>query len=164
MIKLAHIAAAATVAMFALPAAAAELRVSPEATPVVRVNVIGKTDAQVSAEIKSAAATVCAAERGPCVTNAVLNANRQYAAIKRVRDGAATARVEVVREDRAIVRVKVAGRTIEQINADIDAAAKAVCKAVGGTDTRACVDKALRNAKSQLREMQVASNDQFASR
>ena len=162
--KFACLAAAAAAALIAAPAAAADLRVSRTPTPVVRISLIGKTDAQVTSEIASAASTVCGAPGGPCVQTAVRNATRQYAAIKRTRD-AGTTKVEVIREDRASVRVKIAGRSIEQINTDIDAAARTVCKAVGGADFRGCVDKAARSAKTQLRDMQVASaGDQFAAR
>ncbi|RAK64246.1 hypothetical protein [Phenylobacterium kunshanense] len=161
--KFACLAAASAAALVAMPAAAADLRVSKEPVPMVRISLIGKTDAQVSAEIKNAAATVCNAEAGACVQTAVLNANRQYTAIKRARDGGAT-KVEVIREDRASVRVKIAGRSMDQIHADIDSAAKAVCKAVGSADFRTCVDKASRNAKTQLRDMQVASIGEFAAR
>lgn len=162
--KFACLAAAAAAALIAAPAAAADLRVSPTPSPVVRISLIGKTDAQVQSEIQAAAATVCDAAGGPCVQTAIRNANRQYAAIKRSRD-AVVHKVEVLREDRASVRVKIAGRSIEQIDADIDAAAKTVCKAIGGADFRGCVDKAARSAKAQLRDMQVASaGDQFAAR
>ena len=161
--KFACLAAAAAAALFALPAAAADLRVSQTESPVVRINLIGKTDAQVSSEIKAAASTVCGAEGGLCVQTAIRNANRQYAAIKKSRD-AVTTKVEVIREDRATVRVKIAGRSLEQINADIDSAAKTVCKAVGSADFRTCVERAARNAKTQLRDMQVASAGEFAAR
>ena len=154
---------AAAVAMIAVPAAAADLRVSPTPSPVVRISLIGKTDAQVASEIQAAATTVCDAAGGPCVQTATRNATRQYAAIKRARD-AGTTKVEVLREDRATVRVKIAGRSMEQIDADIDAAARTVCKAIGGADFRACVDKAARSAKTQLRDMQVASAGEFAAR
>lgn len=160
--KFVCLAAAASAALVAMPAAAADLRVSQQPTPVVRISLIGKTDAQVAGEIKTAAATVCAAESGPCVEAAVRNANRQYAAIKRARDGGAT-KVEVAREDRATVRVKIAGRSLEQINTDIDAAARTVCKAVGASDQHACVDQASRDAKSQLRDMQVAMAAEFGA-
>lgn len=157
-------AAAATALMIAAPAAAADLRVSPTPGPVVRISLIGKTDAQVASEIQAAATTVCEAASGPCVQTAIRSANRQYAAIKRSRD-TVVAKVEVLREDRATVRVKIAGRSLEQIDADIDAAAKTVCKAIGGADFRGCVEKASRTAKAQLRDMQVASaGDQFAAR
>lgn len=162
--KFACLAAAAAAALIAAPAAAADLRVSRTPTPVVRINLVGKTDAQVTSEIQAAAGVVCGAPGGPCVQTAVRNATRQYAEIKRTRD-AGTTKVEVIREDRASVRVKIAGRSIEQINTDIDAAARTVCKAVGGADFRGCVDKASRSAKNQLRDMQVASaSDQFAAR
>lgn len=162
--KLAYLAATAAVTLVATPAAAANVRVSREPTPVVRVNVIGKTDAQVAAEIKAAAATVCSATFSPCVEAATANANRQYAAIKRALGGAGGTRVEVVREARHSIRVKVAGRSIEQINADIAVAAKTVCKSVGGPDYRNCIDQASRDAKSQLRDLQIASAEKFAAR
>lgn len=161
--KFACLAAAAAATLLALPAAAADLRVSRTESPVVRISLIGKTDSQVSREIADAAGKVCEGEGRACVQASIRQANRQYAAIKRSRD-AVTTKVEVIREDRATVRVKLAGRSIEQIHADIDAAAKTVCKAVGGADFRGCVDKATRNAKNQLRDMQLASTDRFAAR
>lgn len=162
--KFACLAAAAAATLFALPAAAADLRVSRNPSPVVRIAIAGKTDAQVAAEIKAAAATVCGADAGSCAQTAVREANRQYAAIKRSRV-APTAKVEVAREDRTSVRVPVTGRSLAQINADIEVAAKSVCKAVGASDFRGCVDKASRSAKSQLREMAVVPGaEQIASR
>jgi hypothetical protein len=54
---------------------------------------------------------------------------------------------------------------VEQINFDIDYAAKTVCRAIGAGDFRGCVDSATRNAKAQLREVaQVARPAQVASR
>lgn len=153
--KFACLAAAAAAAFVAAPAAAADLLVSRDPVPMVRISVVGKSDVQVAGEIQAAAAEVCAAEAGACVDAAVRKANRQYAAIKRNREVAMT-RVEVVREDAASVRVAVAGRTLDQIHADIDVAARAVCKAVGGGDYRGCVEQASRSAKAQLREMTVA--------
>jgi len=162
--KFACLAAAAAATLFALPAAAADLRVSRNPSPVVRIAIAGKTDAQVASEIKAAAATVCGADAGSCVQTAAREANRQYAAIKRSR-GAPTAKVEVAREDRTSVRVPVTGRSLAQINADIEVAAKSVCKAVGASDFRGCVDKAARSAKAQLREMAVVPGaEQVASR
>jgi hypothetical protein len=162
--KFACLAAAAAATLFALPAVAADLRVTRTESPVVRISLIGKTDAQVAGEIEAAAGKVCEGETAACVQASIRQANRQYAAIKRSRD-AVTTKVEVIREDRATVRVKLAGRSLDQIHADIDAAAKTVCKAVGSADFRGCVDKASRNAKNQLRDMQVASaGDQFAAR
>ncbi|MFZ5720994.1 MAG: hypothetical protein ACOY5Y_16150 [Pseudomonadota bacterium] len=153
--KFACLAAAAAAALVAAPAAAADLLVSREPTPVVRISVVGKSDAQVTSEIQAAAAEVCRAETGACVQSAIRKANRQYSAIKRNREVAMT-RVEVLPGDSASVRVAVAGRTLEQIHGDIELAAKSVCKAVGGADYRGCVEKAARSAKSQLREMTVA--------
>ena len=163
--KFACLAAAAVAALIAMPAAASDLRVSRTPSPVVRISIAGKTDAQVANEIKAAAVTVCGAAAGPCAQAATREANRQYAAIKRSQGAAETTKVEVVREDRASVRVKLAGRSPAQIDADIDAAAKTVCKAVRASDFRGCVDKATRSAKSQLREMAVAPGaERLASR
>lgn len=153
--KFACLAAAAAAALIAGPAAAADLLVSREPTPTVRISVVGKSDAVVASEIQAAAAEVCGAEAGACVQASVRKANRQYEAIKRNREVAMT-RVEVIRDDHVSVRVAVAGRTLEQIHSDIDVAAKAVCKAVGGADYRGCVEQAARSAKAQLREMTVA--------
>lgn len=153
--KFACVAAAAAATLIAMPAAAADLLVSRTPNPVVRISVVGKTDVQVASEIQAAAATVCGAETDACAQAAVRKANRQYAAIKRNREVAMT-KIEVVRQDRASVRVAVAGRSMEQIHADIDVAAKSVCKVVGGPDFRGCVEKASRSAKAQLRDMTVA--------
>jgi len=162
--KFACLAAAAVAALIAMPAAASDLRVSRTPSPVVRISIAGKTDAQVANEIQAAAVTVCGAPGGPCAQTATREANRQYAAIKRSRSSAET-KVEVVREDHASVRVKLAGRSPAQIEADIDAAAKTVCKAVRASDFRGCVDKATRAAKTQLREMAVAPGaERLASR
>ena len=114
----------------------------------------GKTDAQVSSEIKAAAATVCGVTAGDCVDTAVHSAANQYAAIKRAAQRDANpAKLDVAREDRATIRVKVTGRTPEQINSDIDLAANTVCRAVGAGDFRGCVTSASRSAKSQLHEI-----------
>lgn len=153
--KFACLAAAAAATLIVTPAAAANLLVSRTPTPVVRVSVVGKADAQVASEIRAAAVTVCGAETGACVQTATRDAKRQYDFIKRSRD-AATTRVEVIREDRASVRVKVAGRPVDQIHADIDNAAKTVCRTLGGADYRTCVEQASRSAKAQLGDMTVA--------
>ena len=161
--KLAALAVATAAALIAIPAVASDVRVSRAPTPVVRIAIAGKTDAQVTAEIKAAAATVCSAKIGECVDIAVRGANNQYAAIKRAKQRDANpAKVEVAREDRATIRVKVTGRSLEQITSDIDVAAKSVCKAVGTGDVRGCVAQATRSAKAQLREM--GQSQQVASR
>lgn len=157
-------AAAATLTAFAaVPAAASELRVSREPIQTIRIAIAGKTDAQVNSEIKAAAATVCGVAAGDCVDATLRSATNQYAAIKRAAQRDANpAKLDVAREDHATIRVKVAGRTVEQINGDIDLAAKTVCKAVGAGDFRSCVASATRSAKSQLREITLAQ--QVASR
>ena len=74
--KFVCLAAAAAATLFALPAAAADLRVSRNPSPVVRIAIAGKTDAQMTSEIKAAAATVCGADAGSCVQTATREATR----------------------------------------------------------------------------------------
>jgi hypothetical protein len=162
------VAVAVLAALIATPAlAAAGLPVS--SAPVVRIALAGKSDAQVATEIKAAANTVCAAASGPCFAAAVREADSQYAAIKRARvhDAAVAqlSKIEVVRDDRATVRVKIAGLSPQQIDAQIAVAAHSVCRAIGAGDFRACVNAAVRNAHAQLQEAsQDARPAQVASR
>lgn len=159
-------AVAALAVLVATPALAAGLPVS--SAPVVRIALAGKSDTQVASEIRVAATSVCAVAAGPCVEAAVRDAERQYVAIKRAR-GADTAqaqvsKIEVVREGRATMRVKIAGLTTEQVDAQIDLAARSVCRAVGG-DFRSCVSTATRNAHAQLQDVaQDTRGAQVASR
>lgn len=166
--KFAALAIPAALAVLAAVPAAADVRVSSEPVAIVRVSIVDKTDAQVAADIKAAAQDVCRTAFGPCVEQAVAGARSQYAAIKRARRNGAVAaqmsKVEVIREDRATIRVKVAGRPADQISADIDVAARSVCKAVNAGDFMGCVGKATREAKAQLREMAEARPAQVASR
>jgi hypothetical protein len=165
--KFAALVVATAAAIIAIPAAASsfssDVRVSRNATPVVRIAIAGKTDAQVTSEIKAAAATVCNAADGDCMDQAIAGAKSQYSAIKRAQQRDANlAKVEVVREDSATIRVKVTGRTMAEVTADIDVAAKTVCKVVGAGDFRGCVSTATRSARSQLRDLGQAQ--QVASR
>lgn len=167
MIKLVALAAVA-VAAFALPATAADLRVSSLANPVVRIPVAGKSAEALSAEIAAAAETVCGrpdTAKGGCVSLAIHDANRQLAAIKRAHDAAASG-VEVARNDPTTVRVSLKGKSSAQIEADIATAARSVCKASTGHGNGwtfdACVASSVRDAKSRLAQAnlgrQVASN------
>ena len=98
-------------------------------------------------------------------------ANSDFNAINRSRQAAAptpvrAAKLEDGRADVATVRVAVAGRTNEQIQADIAAAANTVCKATNdyAPDYRACVTGAVRSAKVQLRQLARAQgSSQLAS-
>jgi hypothetical protein len=167
LIKLATLVAVAASA-FALPAAAAELHVSSVANPVVRIAVAGKSAETLSAEIAAAAETVCGrpdTAKGGCVSMAVRDANRQLAAIKRAHEAAASG-VEVARNDPTTVRVSLKGKSVAQIDADIAAAARSVCKASTGHGNgwtfEACVNASVQDAKSRLAaastSRQVASN------
>ena len=167
MIKLATLAAVA-VSAFALPAAAADLRVSSAANPVVRIPVAGKSAEALAAEIGAAAESVCGrpdTAKGGCVSLAVRDANRQLAAIKRAHEAAASG-VEVARNDPTTVRVSLKGKSSAQIDNDIAAAARSVCKASTGHGNGwtfdACVSASVQDAKSRLvaasTSRQVASN------
>jgi hypothetical protein len=160
------LAATALTVAFASPAAASEVRVAKTSTPVVHVSLVGKSVAQIDADIQAAAATVCGDAKGPCAAAAVRDANHQLAAINRAHARAnEPSKVDVARADPKSVRVAVTGRSLAQINADIDAAAKTVCKSESSSSYRDCVDGAVRSAKAQLREMAQASRpEQVASR
>lgn len=140
MKTLAAIAALATAAILAAPAAAA--------TTEVRVSVTGKSAAQVQGEIKTAAATVCGAHDLTCVDDAILNARRQLVQINRARLTGGVAAQSV-----SVVRIAVKGKTRDQLHAEIRTAAQTVCKA-GQRATvisyQACVADTVRNAKAQL--------------
>lgn len=167
MIKFATFAAVAALTAFAAaPASAADLRVA--SNPVVRIPVAGKTAEVLSAEIQAAAEKVCDqpdAGKNGCVAVAVRDANRQLRAINRAHDLAA-GRVEVARNDPTVVRVSLKGKSSAQIDTDIDAAARSVCKASTGYQAGpvfgACVSASVRDAKSRLAQAvttrQLASN------
>ena len=166
MIKLSAIAAAAAVvSAFAAPAFATDLHVSSKTVTAVHVPLAGKSAAQVTADIKAAAETVCGdANAAPCIALAVSDANRQLNAIRRAHDTAG--KVEVARNDPSTIRVSLKGKTNEQILVDVDAAAQSVCKAAthstAGVAFSACVSTSARDAKERLaditRRQQVASN------
>ena len=152
-------ALAATVAAFAAPSLAAEAAPSLNVQSV-RIALAGKSVAQVRAEIRDAATTVCGVPAGDCWTASVRKATSDFYAINRARQAAnptpvRSARLEDGRADVASVRVALAGRSDEQIQADIAAAADTVCKATNGyaPGYRACVVGAVRSANEQLRQM-----------
>ena len=164
-------ALAATVAAFAVPSFAAEASPSQLNVKSVRIALTGKTVAQVRAEIRDAATTVCGAAAGDCWNTSVRKANSDFNAINRSRQAAAptpvrAAKLEDGRADVATVRVAVAGRTNEQIQADIAAAANTVCKATNDYAPyyRACLTGAVPSAKVQLRQLARAQgSSQLAS-
>ncbi|MFZ3005473.1 MAG: hypothetical protein WA047_04810, partial [Phenylobacterium sp.] len=71
-------ALAATVAAFAVPAFAAEAPSSQLNVQSVRIALTGKTVAQVRAEIRDAATTVCGAAAGDCWNTSVRKANSDF--------------------------------------------------------------------------------------
>ena len=166
MIKLSAIAAAVVVvSAFAAPAFATDLHVSSKTVNAVHVPLAGKNDVQIAADIKTAAATVCAdAKAESCIALAVSDANRQLSAIRRAHDTAG--KVEVARNDPSTIRVSLKGKTNEQILLDVDAAAQSVCKAAThstiGLAFKSCVETSSKDAKQRLaditRRQQVASN------
>lgn len=155
-------------AFAAAPAAAGEVRVSSHENPVVRIPVAGKSADALRVEISAAAETVCGrpdTAKNGCVAVAVRDANRQLKAINRAHEVAA-GRVEVARADPTVVRVSLKGKSAAQIDSDIDAAARSVCKASTGASVGPafgeCVAASAKDAKTRLAQsvtgQQVASN------
>jgi hypothetical protein len=168
LIKFVTLAAVvAASALASTPALAGDLRVSSHESAVVRIPVAGKTADALKIEISTAAETVCGrpgAARSDCVAVAVRDANRQLKAINRAHDLTA-GRVEVARNDPTSIRVSLKGKTPAQIENDIDAAARSVCKASTGAAAGpvfgSCFSASVRDARSHL--AQVVSNRQIAS-
>ena len=168
MIKVAALATVLAVSALAFgPAVAGDLRVSSHENSVVRIPVAGKTADALKIEISAAAETVCGrpdTAKNGCVAVAVRDANRQLKAINRAHDVTA-GRVEVARNDPTTIRVSLKGKTPVQIDNDIDAAARSVCKAstgaAAGPAFGSCFSASVRDAKSRL--AQVATNRQVAS-
>jgi hypothetical protein len=152
MKKFAILAAIAAVSAVAVPASAAQL---------VRISLADKSTAQIDAEIRAAAQTVCTDRKAvvsdECVTITISDANRQLGAIAKARVTKTVARREAV----TIMRISLKGKSAEQINADIKLAAETVCKAANTSgsraEIRACVGGTVRSAKAQLQAMTVAS-------
>ncbi|MDB5457331.1 MAG: hypothetical protein JWP92_2916 [Caulobacter sp.] len=176
MIKLAALSALAlTTALVALPAAAADLRISPNGAAVVRVSLAGKSSVQIQADLKAAADTVCAAQgnmRGEslraCVTASLRDARSQLVRINPALASAKPTKVLVAREDKSVIRVAVAGKSELQLSAEINTAAETVCKVSTGTTIgasfRSCVTGAVKDANAQLREIAQARPQLLASR
>ncbi len=168
MIKLTAFASVVALsALVAVPAGAAELRVSSPSAPIVRIAVAGKSAAQLNAEIKSAAENVCAQADGvsvTCVQDAVDDANDQLSALAASHRSVATANLSIERDGPATMRVSLKDKSPEQIEADIREAAAKVCKEDNdGAEFNACVDAAVADAKYQLRTVaQVGSSRELA--
>ena len=159
MMKFAALAVAfAASTLMVAPASAADLRVSSPANPSVRISVQGKSAAQMTAEIKAAAISVCSNSQGldnNCVSEAIRDANGQWNAIGAAHYVAASTNVRVSREGPASIRVSLQGKTPDQVDTDIAAAAHVVCKveSTGGSDYLSCVAAAVDDAKAQLRSV-----------
>jgi len=155
--------------LMAAPASAADLRVSSPANPSVRISVAGKSSAQMTAEIKAAAISVCSNGQGldnTCLSDAIQDANSQLGALTAAHRIAASTNVRVSREGPTSVRVSLKGKTPSQVDTDITAAAHAVCKesSIGNSDYLSCVTAAVDDAKVQLRSVaQLDRPRQFVS-
>jgi len=145
--------AAASVLAAAAPAAAAD-QVS-----AVRISVEGKTFGQVNGEIRAAAMAVCGAVDELCVSAAVNDGLRQYRAIRRANHAPATAQahVELLAGGVYAMRVSLKDKTQTQIEADIQAAAQAVCRptSLDRSDFADCVGGAVRGAQERLHALQA---------
>lgn len=152
MLKFAAVSALAAVAALAAAAPAS-------AAPVVRIPVAGKTFVQVDGEIRAAAAAVCGGADDICVSAAVSDGLRQYRAIVRTRRAptAAAPRIELTAAGVYAARVSLKDKTQPQIEADIRAAAKAVCEptTLGVAEFDACVGVAVRQAQGRLQALQA---------
>jgi len=166
MNKFSAFAVAAAVTLLSGAAAqAADLRVSTSLTPVVRVSLAGKSAAQIDAEIKTAAQTVCTTTKNlvdkDCANSAVADARRQLSSAPKVRSPGI--KLEIARNDAQVARVSLKGKTPAQIDADIEAAARTVCSAArnfNNVEYRACVARSVRAAKTQLRTVAEAGKPQ----
>ncbi len=151
MKKFAFLAAVAAVSAVAAPASAAHL---------VRISLADKSTAQIDAEIRAAAQSVCT-DRKPsdsteCVAAAISSANRQLNGIIKAR----SAQTPTRREALTVMRVSLKGKSADQIHADIKRAAETVCwasKPASQIDYRACVGGAVRSAKAQLQAAAVSA-------
>ena len=169
MIKFASVAAVFAVsALIAAPASAANLRVSSPNDPVVRIAVNGKTVAQLNTEISAAATAVCGAGADDatkaCYRDAVSDADSQLAAITRASQS--SAKLEVAKAGPSSMRVSLVGKSPAQIDDEIDAAARSVCKvtAADRSEYADCVSAAVADAKVQLHYIAKADKpEQLAS-
>jgi hypothetical protein len=152
MKKFVILAAIAAVSAVAVPASAAQL---------VRISLVGKSTAQIDAEIRAAATSVCtdrqAVVSNDCVIATIGHAQRQLSGFSKARSTKAPARREAV----TVVRVSLKGKSADEIQSEIKQAAATVCKAANSSgshaDYRACVGGAVRAAKAQLQAATASS-------
>ena len=155
MLKFAAFAAIATASVIAAaPASAAS-------ADSVRIQVAGKTAAQVNAEIVSAAEQVCQGEFN-CYGEALRQAHKQLARLTSQGGRPEEMRLTLLAGGVYAMRVSLVGKSADQLNADIGRAASAVCRpTTSGFDYATCVHTAARTAQDELRArsgQKVASN------
>jgi len=126
----------------------------------IRISTANKAAAEVKAEIKVAAKTVCEGLGGDCAERASLNAHRQFARLQRVNTAAPKPAARPT-----TIRIALAGKSQAQVRAEIRAAAQEVCAntnaGVGGL--QACVSRAVADATQQLHGLRPAAIEQTAS-
>ena len=147
-------------AFAALAIAAAIAAPASAATNEVRVSIANKSSVQIETEIKAAANTVCAAQAGLCVNEAITSAHRQLASILRAREAGKTQVAQSV----SVVRISLKGKTLDQVHAEIRTAAQAVCKtqpSYSVVSYQSCVNDTVRAAKNQL-QARIAKPEQQA--
>ena len=152
MFKFVTFAAFAVCAVAAMPANAADLHVANSTASVVRIALANKTPQQLDKEIRAAADLVCADANASatCVDDALADAKRQIKEATKVRQPAP--KIEVARNDPTSVTILLAGKSLAQVNQEIDAAAQAVCKGVTTSEYHECVVGAAQDAKHRLAE------------
>ena len=156
MLKFAALAALATASVLAAaPASAADSGVR-----LVRISLAGKSHAQIDADIQAAARTVCEGESPDCVAAAIAGARRQLTALTTREQAPGAMHVDLLSNGIYAVRVSLKGKSTDQVQSDIQAAAVAVCKPanLARLDYAQCVSTAARTAKEQLRDRKLASN------
>ncbi len=152
MIKFVSVATFAVCAIAAAPAMAADLHVANSAASVVRITLANKAPELLSREIQAAAQLVCTDANASvnCVQDTIADANRQVRELTNGRAG--FTKIEVARNDPTSISIALAGKSIAQVNQEIDAAATTVCKTEVGADFRECVAGAAADAKHRLSE------------
>ena len=149
------VAAAFTVgALVAMPAGAADLHVVNSSASVVRIILTNKSPDQLNKEIEAAANLVCADVNAgnDCVSEVIFDAKKQVTALT----GKTLGKIEVARNDPTSIRVILKGKSVAQINQEIETAAATVCKNASVAEYRNCVAEAVSDAKGRLAEAQKA--------
>jgi hypothetical protein len=162
MIKFVSLAVASAFFGLAGVAQAADVATASDVASV-RVPVAGKSAAQVQHDILAAAHEVCARLDADCRDQAAANAMQQYWTLTHRSASRADAAFASAQADGpTTIRVRVAGKSPEAVEAAIQTAAGKVCAAATGGDSdsalRSCVEDAVSDARRQLHYMVRASN------